>query len=125
MRYSQPHSRQAVTLFELLIVLALLVAMAGIAVPTFESMVTSRRLIQSTNQLRNELAEARVTAMRTGQSQVLRATLQTQEYSLAPWLGTGDSRDASAGATVANSGGEIVKTESVAGGGVSVSAADT
>jgi prepilin-type N-terminal cleavage/methylation domain-containing protein len=116
--------KKAFTLFELLLVLAIFVALVGIAIPTFDSMISSRRLIQSTTQLRNEIAEARVTAMKTGQAQVLRATLQSQDYSITPWLGSTDSEDASAGATVADASGQIVKTESVAGGGVATADAD-
>jgi Tfp pilus assembly protein FimT len=125
MRLQHHHSRQAITLFELLLVLALLVAIAGIAAPTFESMVTSRRLPQSINQLRNELMEGRVTAMRTGQAQVMRATLQSRDYSVTPWLGGTEAQDASAGATLMNTSGQIVATESVAGGGVATLALDS
>ena len=116
--------RQAFTLLELLLVLAILIAIAGIAAPTFESMISSRRLLESINQLSNELKEARVTAMRTGQAQVMRATLQSRNYSIAPWLGGNESQDASAGATVMT-GGQIVATEKGASGGVLTSSVDS
>jgi prepilin-type N-terminal cleavage/methylation domain-containing protein len=124
MRCNLKNGRQAVTLLELLVVLALLAAIAGMVVPTFESMVSSRRLLQSIEKLRNELAEARVTAMRTGQAQVLRATLQSQDYSITPWLGGTDDENASAGAVV-SSGGQVVQTQTTAGAGVTTSAIDT
>ena len=116
--------RKAFTLLELLLVLAILVALAGIAVPTFESMITSRKLGESIQQLLNELKAARVAAMRTGQAQVMRATLQTRDYSITPWLGGTESQDASAGATVMGTDGQIVATEKGESGGVSTSAAD-
>ena len=116
--------RKAFTLLELLLVLAILVALAGIAVPTFESMVTSRKLTESIQQLLNELKAARVTAMRTGQAQVMRATLQTRDYSITPWLGGTESQDASAGATVMGTDGQVVATEKGVSGGVSTSAVD-
>ena len=116
--------RKAFTLLELLLVLAILVALAGIAVPTFESMVTSRRLTESVQQLLNELKAARVSAMRTGQAQVMRATLQTRDYSITPWLGGTESQDASAGATVVGTDGQVVATEKGASGEVSTSAVD-
>jgi prepilin-type N-terminal cleavage/methylation domain-containing protein len=116
--------RKAFTLLELLLVLAILVALAGIAVPTFESMVTSRRLTESVQQLLNELKAARVAAMRTGQAQVMRATLQTRDYSITPWLGGTESQDASAGATVVGTDGQVVATEKGASGEVSTSAVD-
>jgi Tfp pilus assembly protein FimT len=125
MRLQHNHGRKAVTLFELLLVMALLVAIAGIAIPTFESMVTSRRLVQSISKLKNELMESRVAAMRTGQAQVLRATLSSGQYSLSPWLGGSESQDASAGATVVDTGGQVVKTEAGATGGVLTSAVDS
>lgn len=109
--------RSAVTLFELLLVLALLVAVAGIAIPTFDSMIGSRRLGQSIDKLQNEIMAGRVTAMRTGQAQVIRMTLQGQDYSIAPWLGGSEAQDASAGATVMQSG-QIIKTQPTSGGAV-------
>lgn len=108
--------RSALTLFELLLVLAILVAMAGIAIPTFDSMISSRRLGQSVEKLRNEILSGRVTAMRTGQAQVIRMTLQGKDYSISPWLGGSEAQDASAGATVMQSG-QIVQTQATSGGG--------
>ncbi len=109
--------RSAFSLFELLLVLALLVAVAGIAIPTFESMIGSRRLGQSIDKLQNEIMAGRVTAMRTGQAQVIRMTLQGQDYSIAPWLGGSEAQDASAGATVMQSG-QIIQTQPASGGAV-------
>jgi len=108
--------RSALTLFELLLVLAVLVALAGIAIPTFDSMISSRRLGQSVEKLRNEIMSGRVTAMRTGQAQVIRMTLQGKDYSISPWLGGSEAEDASAGATVMQAG-QIVQTQATTGGG--------
>ena len=117
MSQSRESKRSAFTLFELLLVLALLVAVAGIAIPTFESMIGSRRLGQSIDKLQNEIMAGRVTAMRTGQAQVIRMTLQGQDYSIAPWLGGSEAQDASAGATVMQSG-QIIQTQPASGGSV-------
>ena len=108
--------RNAVTLLELMLVLALLVAFAGIAIPSFDSMVSSRRLSQSIEKIRNEIMEGRVTAMRTGQAQVIRMTLQGKDYSISPWLGGSEAQDASAGATVMQSG-QVIQTQATTGGG--------
>ena len=116
MRQIRASKRNAVTLLELMLVLALLVAFAGIAIPSFESMVSSRRLSQSIEKIRNEIMEGRVTAMRTGQAQVIRMTLQGKEYSIAPWLGGSEAQDASAGATVMQSG-QAIQTQATTGGG--------
>ncbi len=117
MCHTRASKRSALTLFELLLVLALMVALAGIAIPTFESMIGSRRLGQSIDKLQNEIMAGRVTAMRTGQAQVIRMTLQGQDYSIAPWLGGSEAQDASAGATVMESG-QIIQTQPLSGGAV-------
>ena len=116
--------RSAVTLFELLLVLAIMVAVAGIAIPTFDSMIGSRRLGDSIEKLKNAIMAGRVTAMRTGQAQVMRMTLQGKDYSIAPWLGGNEAQDASAGATLMQSG-QAMKTQAVAGGGSVSTLADT
>ena len=116
MPQSRASKRSAVTLFELLLVLAILVAMAGVAIPTFASLVGSRRLGESIVKLSNEIMAGRVTAMRTGQAQVMRMTLQGKDYSIAPWLGGSEAQDASAGATIMQSG-QVIQTQSTTGGG--------
>ena len=116
MPQSRASKRSAVTLFELLLVLAILVAMAGVAIPTFASLVGSRRLGDSIVKLSNEIMAGRVTAMRTGQAQVIRMTLQGKDYSIAPWLGGSEAQDASAGATVMQSG-QVIQTKATTGGG--------
>ena len=132
-RFNQPdststdrflRSRQGFTLLELMLVLAILAIMAGLAIPTLDSMITSRRLIQSIERLQNELLEARVTAMKTGQAQVFRATIQGSGYSITPWLSGNESQDASAGATVMTQGG-VIQTERTNSGQVATSGIDT
>jgi len=104
----------------LLLVLAILVAMAGVAIPTFASLVGSRRLGESISKLSNEIMAGRVAAMRTGQGQVLRMTLQGKDYSISPWLNGSEAQDASAGATIMQSG-QVIETQSTTGGGASSS----
>jgi prepilin-type N-terminal cleavage/methylation domain-containing protein len=116
----QIDSRRGFTLLELLLVLAILAVLAGFAVPTFESMVSSRRIQQSVDKLQNELLEARVEAMKTGQAQVFRATIHGDSYSITPWLSGNEDRDAAAGATVMTAGG-VVETERTATGAVAAS----
>jgi len=112
--------RKAFTLFEVILVLIILVVMAAFAFPTLDSMIYGRRLLQSAEKLQNELLEARVEAMRTGQVQVFRATINGGSYSIGPWLSGNENSDASAGATILGAGG-LVKTDRVAGGGVGIS----
>jgi Tfp pilus assembly protein FimT len=116
MSRSRASNRTAVTLLELLLVMAILVALAGVAIPTFASLVGSRRLGESIEKLQNEIMAGRVTAMRTGQAQVIRMALQGKEYSIAPWLGGSEAQDASAGAAIMQSG-QVVQTQAAPGGG--------
>jgi prepilin-type N-terminal cleavage/methylation domain-containing protein len=124
-RRSDRTDRRAVTLIEVLLVLAILAAIAGFAIPTIESMITSRKLVQALDAVANDLAEARVKAIRTGQAQVFEATLGGRDYSITPWLGANDEIDAAAGATVTTSTGLTLETEAVSGGGVATSAASS
>lgn len=103
-------ARSGFSLFELILVLIILVALASIAVPTLDAMVTSRRIRQSAERLQNELLEARVEAMKTGQAQVFRATIHGNGYTISPWLSGNEDSDASAGATLMTAGG-VVQTE--------------
>lgn len=113
-------SRRGFTLLELLLVLTILAVLAGFAVPTFESMVSSRRIQNSIEKLQNELLEARVEAMKTGQAQVFRATIHGNSYSITPWLSGNEEIDAAAGATVMTAGG-VVETERTSTGAVAAS----
>jgi len=116
----QARARRGFTLLELLLVLSILAVLAGLAIPTFDAMISSRRILQSVERLQNELLEARVEAMKTGQAQVFRATIHSNSYSITPWLLGDEDRDASAGATVMTAGG-VVDTERTEAGGVAAS----
>lgn len=118
------NSRNAFTLLELLLVLAILAALAAMVIPSFESMVSSRRLQQSVDQLQNDLMQGRVTAMRTGQAQVFQCVIGSSEYSVKPWLSGNESQNASAGATLVQ-GGQAVKTDTNGAGGVTTQAVST
>ncbi len=116
--------RRGFTLLELLLVLSILAVLAGLAIPTFESMISSRRILQTVEKLQNELLEARVEAMKTGQAQVFRATIHGNSYSITPWLSGDEDRDASAGATVMTAGG-VVDTQRTEAGGVASSSVES
>lgn len=112
--------RAGFSLFELILVLIILVTLASFAIPTLDAMVTSRRIRQSAERLQNELLEARVEAMKTGQAQVFRATIHGNGYSISPWLSGQEDSDASAGATLMTTGG-VVKTERTDSGAAAAS----
>ncbi len=110
------------TLIEVILVLAILVTIASLVFPTIDSFVSSRRLLQSIDQVQNDLLKARVQAMESGQAQVFRATINGNGYTIAPWLSGKESENASSGATLMTAGG-IVKTEK-GGGGAATSTAN-
>lgn len=113
--------RRAFTLLEVLLVLAILAALAGLAAPTIDSMITSRKLSVAADQIANDLAEGRVRAIQTGQTQVFEATLGGRNYTVKPWLMASDEINASAGATITTSTGLTLDTSAEPGGGVSTS----
>lgn len=99
------------TLFELLLVLALLAIVGALALPTMDSLVTSRRLKNNTERIVLELSEARLEAIRTGQSQLFTALVGGREYSIKPWLDGYDEVNASAGAIIESSmSGQIIQS---------------
>jgi prepilin-type N-terminal cleavage/methylation domain-containing protein len=119
MRTRRDVRRSGVTLIEVLLVLAILAAVAGMAAPTIDSMLTSRRVFHSADELVNDLLEARVRAIKTGQAQVFSATISGRDYSITPWMGNYDEIDASAGATITTSTGLTIDTEASAAGATS------
>ena len=120
-RRSNSPNRSGFSLFELILVLIILVTLASFAIPTLDALVTSRRIRQSAERLQNELLEARVEAMKTGQAQVFRATIHGNGYTITPWLSGNEDSDASAGATLMTAGG-VVQTERTATGAAASSA---
>ena len=101
------------TLLEMLLVLAIIATVGALAAPSFESMISSRKIKHNTETLALELAEARLEAIRTGQAQVFTAVVGGTNFSIEPWLDGYDQVNASAGATIQNSAsGEWIQTDS-------------
>lgn len=63
-----PRSRDGVTLIELLLVMALIVIVMGLAVPTFFGGLRMQQLRSAADQLRSDLAQARNRSMSSGQT---------------------------------------------------------
>jgi prepilin-type N-terminal cleavage/methylation domain-containing protein len=87
--------RRGYTLFELLLVLAVLVIVAGLAVPTLVASLEGPRLRKGGEQVRAEWAKARNQAMKTGRTQVFRCKLGRGEYQVQPWYAADDSLESS------------------------------
>lgn len=73
------------TLFEMLLVLALLVALAGIAWPAIEGSFTSARLRTAADKIRTVWSEARLEAMRTGTIHEFRYVEEGRRFRVRPW----------------------------------------
>jgi prepilin-type N-terminal cleavage/methylation domain-containing protein len=75
------------TLLELLLVLAILVAVASLALPALFSSLESQRLRKAGDQLRAAFGRARVAAMKSGRIQLFRFEPGTGSYVIQEWYG--------------------------------------
>ena len=80
-RSSRPN-RHAVTLLEVLLVLAVLVALASITWPAMQRPLSTQRLRKAADAVRVVWARARVKAMSTGQTLVFRYSVEGDRYSI-------------------------------------------
>ena len=88
-------SRQAFTLLELLLVLALMVAALAVALPNLRGSFSDQRLQKAAEQIRAEWTRARVRAIKTGQIQVFRHSLYSRNYVTTPVASWEDELEAS------------------------------
>jgi Tfp pilus assembly protein FimT len=95
-RYRRAMRRRAMTLLELMLVLALLVVIGAMAVPAFQVPFEYHRLRQGGELVRVEWNKARIKAMKTGQIQMFRYTAQTGTYQVMPYFTQQDSLEADA-----------------------------
>lgn len=108
-RNRQGTSRAAFTLLELILVLAIMVAIGAIVAPSFGEAFLRQRLQSSADRLRGDWERARLTAMKTGQTQMFSCVLGSRDYVIEPYLQGEDMTNASAGATVVTTGGSIAE----------------
>jgi prepilin-type N-terminal cleavage/methylation domain-containing protein len=76
--------RSAFTLFELIVVLAIIVVVAALAVPTLEGLYSEHRVQAAADALRSGLAEARTHAMEEGQPYRFSVVFGMGNYRVAP-----------------------------------------
>ena len=98
--------RPGYTLFELMLVLAILVAVGAVAVPIFTKSFEIERLRKAGDVLRTAWAKARVEAMTTGQTYVFRFDYGVDRFLVQLW-DTGNSETEAAGAIVAQREGRL------------------
>jgi hypothetical protein len=81
-----PNARRALTLFEVLLVLVLLVVIGSLTMPLFEGGFASVRLRRATDQLLANWSETRARAIETGQIQQFRFQAESGNYRSEPWF---------------------------------------
>lgn len=91
--------RKAFTLIEMLLVLAIVVAIAALSAPAMRGMVQSARLRAAADTVRTEWTRAHVKAMKTGRIQVFRYESGGAKYSVQPWIAGDDAIESSAPTT--------------------------
>ena len=74
--------RKAITLIEVLLVLALLVMLAAMTWPAMDRPMAEQRLRKGADKVRTAWARARVSAMSTGQTFVFQCTIDSDEYTV-------------------------------------------
>ena len=94
-------SRPGYTLLELLLVMAILVLMAGIAYPTLAGMYRDVRVKAAADQVRGAWTEARANAIEDGEAYRFSVQPGTGKYRIAPdspesWDGSNGNRDENA-----------------------------
>lgn len=115
MRRSPPFSptiaratlRRGYTLFEILLVMAILVAVGAVAAPIFRQSFEIERLRKGADTLRTAWAKARVQAMTTGQTHVFQFEYATNQFMVGPWDTGAEQADAAVTSTVAQRTGQL------------------
>ncbi len=74
--------RKAMTLIEVLLVLAVFVMLASMTWPALDRPMTDQRLRKAADKVRTAWARARIDAMSTGQTFVFRCTFDSDEYTV-------------------------------------------
>lgn len=103
--------RRGFTLLELVLVLSIIVMVSALAVPTYQSFISSREIGGGAGRLALEIRKARLESIRTGQIQKMSVKIGGREVSLQPWLSADDSASASGGATVMTQVGQVITTD--------------
>ena len=83
---TSPARRRAITLMELLLVMAVLVAIAALALPSLVGPLETQRLRSGAEMVRVQWARARVKAIETGRTYVFRFEPNGQACLIEPWL---------------------------------------
>ncbi len=86
--------RRAFTLLELLLALGIIVAISSIALPGIFGALANRQLVRGGNGVRTALVQARLEAMRTGRTHILRVELLGSGFRVEPYFDSADVTEA-------------------------------
>jgi prepilin-type N-terminal cleavage/methylation domain-containing protein len=99
--------RRGYTLFEILLVMAILVVVGAVAVPIFRQSFEVERLRKGGDTLRTAWAKARVQAMTTGQTHVFQFEYATNQFVVGPWETGAEQTEAAATSTAVQRTGQL------------------
>lgn len=102
--------RSGFTLLELMLVLSILVAMGAIMTPMLGVLFERQKLKGAATEIRLRFEQARLEAMRTGQTQVFECVPETASFTFKPLVLQSETSNAGVGATVL-SGGTMVEVQ--------------
>lgn len=86
-------NRRGLTLLEVLLAMAVLSLIAAVALPPMSLLLADRRMARSLDQLRIEISQARLDAMREGRVLAMRAGADAMSLSVQPYFGMGETTD--------------------------------
>lgn len=86
--------RNAFTLLELLLAIAVLAAVAAVVIPQIGWVLGDRRLVRAADQMRIEMIQLRVDAMRSGRIMMIEGMLETGNLRIRPYQSLTDSVEA-------------------------------
>src|SRR5687768_9399877 len=96
-RPSRSHSRRAFTLVEMLLVLAILVVVAAVVLPSFYRSLRDSTLRSAAEKVRTEWNRAHIKAMKTGRIQVFRFQPGGRKFQIEPYQAADDELNAAGG----------------------------
>ncbi len=94
---SSARQRGGYTLMELLLVMAIIVALAVVAGPSFQGTLRRMSLSSAADTVRAELTRAHVMAMRTGRIHAFQYESGGTKYKIEPWIGGDDALESPEG----------------------------
>jgi prepilin-type N-terminal cleavage/methylation domain-containing protein len=104
-------TRRGFTIVELLLALAILVTLAAMVIPSFSSLLGDRRVARAGDQLRVEMMQARLSAMRSGRTYLLQLQTGTNSVRIRPWVDMNDMTEAldqTGGSSALLTGGNVI-----------------